>query len=256
MTDILVEAVQDNKSRRFKEAVAKYQRILEANPQNAIAHQGLGYSLIGLGRYNEALEACRRAIALNPNLAVAHLNLGYIYHVLKRYQQSEEELKLAIEVDPHLVEAYVTLGTTFIQQGRLLDAERILEKAWHLAPQNAAICHNLSLCYGAQRRYDDAEKMALNAYRLSPSLEEGWLLLSSYLEKHSIAIYPLLVILFLISSSVHSLLTLPVTIVGVALIFGGSIIYLQRKDWKRGMVGILIACLWLTGYLFWQFFTQ
>jgi Flp pilus assembly protein TadD len=46
------------------------------NPNNALAHNNLGYGLFKKGDGDGAITEYREALRLNPNYAEAHVNLG------------------------------------------------------------------------------------------------------------------------------------------------------------------------------------
>lgn len=54
------------RAKRYEEAVSAYRGILAGDPKNAMAEQGLGNALYGLGRPAEAKQAYQRSLALNP----------------------------------------------------------------------------------------------------------------------------------------------------------------------------------------------
>jgi predicted TPR repeat methyltransferase len=52
------------------------ERLVEACPEDARAHQDLGLALLRIGRRSDAAAALRRTIGLAPNYAPGHCNLG------------------------------------------------------------------------------------------------------------------------------------------------------------------------------------
>ena len=62
-------------------AVASLTRAVNANPENAIAHNWLGTLHREAGDFVHAEQSYRKAIAARPNYAQAHLNLAILYDV-------------------------------------------------------------------------------------------------------------------------------------------------------------------------------
>ena len=61
------------------EAVSRYKQAIQANPNNAEAHNNLGIAYGELRRYTEAIAAYKQAIRIKPDYARAHYNLGVAY---------------------------------------------------------------------------------------------------------------------------------------------------------------------------------
>ena len=57
-------------------AVERFRSLIEANPNDEIAHFSLGRALLDTGDAAEAAKSFQRVIALNPNIAKAHQLLG------------------------------------------------------------------------------------------------------------------------------------------------------------------------------------
>ncbi len=91
--------------------------VLEAEPDNYIALNTLGYTLANrTTRFDEALALLERAIALAPDDAAVIDSLGWAQFKLGQYDAARENLERAFEKYPvdevaaHLVELYWTQG--------------------------------------------------------------------------------------------------------------------------------------------------
>ena len=67
------------------------------NPDDALAHFGLGFAYGESGKYKEAIESYKQAIRINPDLADAHYNLGLAYKKSGMYKEAIESFKQAIK---------------------------------------------------------------------------------------------------------------------------------------------------------------
>lgn len=65
--------------RRFEEAVAAWQQVLQAAPRLPEAHVNLGFALLGAGRAADARAAFDRATQLRPEQANAYYGLALAY---------------------------------------------------------------------------------------------------------------------------------------------------------------------------------
>lgn len=161
---------------KFRQAVEEFNRILQSDPQNAVAFQGLGYSLMHLGQWDRAIIALRKSSELNPKLILSHAHLGYCLDRRQQYQDAERELRLALALDPSLVETTVNLGCVLFKQRRLGEAEAMFKHALELTQERSKqswILDNLARLYAHQRRFDDSFRTVLQAYRLAPSFRTG-----------------------------------------------------------------------------------
>jgi len=59
-------------------AIELYRRALEADPELAIAWNGLSMALAQVGRLDEGVEAARRLVELEPDDPLSHTNLSRI----------------------------------------------------------------------------------------------------------------------------------------------------------------------------------
>jgi tetratricopeptide (TPR) repeat protein len=74
-------------AKRYDEACAAFQRIVDVLPDDADALNGLGNALESLGRYAEALEAYSRAVAAQPGVALLRRNRANVLLRLGRYDE-------------------------------------------------------------------------------------------------------------------------------------------------------------------------
>ena len=80
---------------RLDEAVACYRRAVAADPQLAIAWNGLSMALQRSGDLDAAVEAAQRLIELEPDDPLSHTNLSILYQQQGRIQEAEDEMALA-----------------------------------------------------------------------------------------------------------------------------------------------------------------
>lgn len=255
MNTILAEAKRDYEAGRFEQATKKYRMILDADPENALAHQGLAQCLNRLGQYGEAAVECSRALELDPGLAIAHTILGgSIYFRQQRFEEGEAALRKAIELDPALEEAYVSLGATLSEQERFQEAESVLRRALELNPNRSITHYNLNIVYAQQRRYSDALREALRAFQLGPSIRTGLAMISvflAYLAARRLSLFYLLLSLFLcLPFLVPSLLTLPLFVLFIGYWTMGVLSDLRSGQRVRGVALLLLVVALVALYVY------
>ena len=61
---------------RIDEAMAHFQHALDVTPDDAEAHNDLGFALAGRGRMDAAMAHFQKALEIDPGHFLAHNNLG------------------------------------------------------------------------------------------------------------------------------------------------------------------------------------
>lgn len=165
---------------RYAEAAGQFEKVLEAEPTNTSAYQGLADAQYHLKRTGEAEATYQRAISMRPNywapynwlgalyfntgqsekaeamfkkvndLApgnhVGLFNLGAAYYRLGKWPEAEEAFKKSIAIQPSEV-AYSNLGTLAYSEGHFEQSAGYLEKAVQLNPKDAMLWGNLADAY-------------------------------------------------------------------------------------------------------------
>ena len=84
---------------RVDEAIALYLQALEAQPDLAIAWNGLSMAYRQQGELDDAIEAGRKLIELEPDDALNHTNLSILYQSKGMIPEAEEEKAIAMQLE-------------------------------------------------------------------------------------------------------------------------------------------------------------
>ena len=118
----------------------------------------LGISLRSAGKVRESLMALQKVADARPLDADAHNNLGVTYKELGDLDKAEGSYRLAIQIRPDFAEAYVNLGNTLLELGDRSGARENYIAAIELQPDSANAHYRLGdLLFGAHQ-YTDAVK--------------------------------------------------------------------------------------------------
>jgi Flp pilus assembly protein TadD len=79
----------------FRGAEAAFRKAIQLDPNNAQAHNNLGFALFEQGKVEEAIAEYRHALRINPNDAMAHNNLGAALFTQGKVEEAIAELKQA-----------------------------------------------------------------------------------------------------------------------------------------------------------------
>ncbi len=123
--------------RNLDEALKKFKREIDINPQNIEAYLNMGKALLYLNKPEAALQYFRRVTELKIDFWEAYMYIGIAYQKMNQYQLAVTNLKRAITVNPKFPEGYYTLGEVYLSLGNPALAMRSFEKAVELDPGNA-----------------------------------------------------------------------------------------------------------------------
>ena len=105
--------------RRFKEAVAQYERALETDPLSMMVHFGLAFALYCERRYDEAIEHAALAVDLYPDYWLVHFGLGLAHAQKGSMQQSITSLETTVRLSPSFTLATGFLAASYARSGDL-----------------------------------------------------------------------------------------------------------------------------------------
>ena len=105
---------------------------MRIDPENALAHNNLGFALLQAGREDAALKHLERAVALDPDLVFARKNLGFALLGTGRLDDAATHYAAAIERAPNDVVAHSSLSRIRLMQGRNPEALALLRKVVEL----------------------------------------------------------------------------------------------------------------------------
>ncbi len=172
--------------KKLYEAVAAYQKAIQLNPQNAYAYNGLGYVLRNQGKLDEAVAAYQKAIQLNPQNAYAYNGLGYVLGNQGKLDEAIAAYRKAIQLDPNNAYAYNDLGYVLGNQGKLDEAIANYQQALRLPedksviPSVHAYAHN-GLGYALQQQ--GKLKEATEEFKLAISLQPNYVIAQNNLKE-------------------------------------------------------------------------
>jgi Tfp pilus assembly protein PilF len=96
---ILAQFYVDHAYKVEEEGVTAALRAVELDPENAAAHDVLGWVYHLTGRWRQARTHLQRALALEPELARAHCHLGALYAARGDAEAAQREYQRAIDLD-------------------------------------------------------------------------------------------------------------------------------------------------------------
>ena len=180
------QAAYDNLSRSYlaqgkqDQAVANLQASIEKNSKNKAAYLTLGYLLQISHRQQEAIAVYEKALDALPDLWPAANNLAYLL-VEDKFDQTQADKALAmaeraLELQPENPTVRDTLGWVHYQRGDVDQALTELDQAYSLDPDNTIINFHLGMALFKSNRRLEARRSWKQPYLLIKHSPAGnWL---------------------------------------------------------------------------------
>lgn len=147
-------------------ADAEFQKAIQIQPSNVIAHHWYGVFLSMVGRFEEGFSELQIARELDPLAVLIHWTTGYTLFYARRYEEALQQLELTMEMDPKYARAHVDAGIVCLYLNRPEEAIQRIRKALSLTKKEpSAMLASLGHAYG----FSGARKEALEILK---TLEE------------------------------------------------------------------------------------
>jgi tetratricopeptide (TPR) repeat protein len=107
------------KNKRYKKAVAEYNKALQIDPGNPRAYFWRARCRLSIGRYDKAIADFNKAVKFDPNYSKAYDNLGWLYMKRGEFDKSIGFLNKSIKLKPDNSWAYYTRAHIRFEQGNI-----------------------------------------------------------------------------------------------------------------------------------------
>lgn len=125
-------------------------------------------ALLNEGKINEAVAALEKVVEADPTNAMMQYNLGVAYEHRDQYEKARQRYEEAIQLKPDFGEAFLAIGNSFMAQKNFVDAITSLVKAVELLPNSYEAAYNLGACYSNGGMYAEAEGAYKKAISINP----------------------------------------------------------------------------------------
>ncbi len=143
-------------ARQPGQAEEVFQKVIEADPNSAMAHVGIGLALLAQDEAEEAAGYLETALELDPSLPDAHGAYALVLAEMQLFEDAQEHARLAAELAPQNSTIVNNYGIANLRAGDLVLAEKAFRNAIAIESRDPAYRNNLGIALGRQRRYADA----------------------------------------------------------------------------------------------------
>ena len=113
-------------------AIAEFQRAIELDPNNAMAHHWFAFSLSATGQIEREMTEMRRALELDPLSLIINTDVGQAYIYAHRFDDAITQLRRTLEMDSSFYFAHYMLGQALELKAQLPEAMAEYQKAIEL----------------------------------------------------------------------------------------------------------------------------
>ncbi len=122
---------------RWTEAIAEFNTLVAADPENAVSRNLLAVALLTTGDRDGARQQYEETLRLDPTHARANLQLGLLLVEDGHEQEAVARFRAAVEADPGANMAYLNLAGALLRTGEAGEAADIYDALLALDPSNA-----------------------------------------------------------------------------------------------------------------------
>ena len=137
-------------------AIATYQKIASADPEDEDAFFSLGSLYLENGDLDAAIRALSQVVKINPENLNGLTNLAIAQAQAEDYEGAEANYLKVIELNPDDFRPHFNLGNLYWQQEKYTAAKRAYEQVLQLEPDDGDALYNLAMVHLATEDMDGA----------------------------------------------------------------------------------------------------
>ena len=102
----------------YEQAIDEYQRVIQINPNYALAYYNLGETYRLKGKLDDAIVFFQKGVEIDPNNLLGLFLLGACYKLQGELDDATSTLLESIRIDPNFIMAHLGLGDIYRRQGK------------------------------------------------------------------------------------------------------------------------------------------
>lgn len=122
--------------RPLEQSLHDAQRMLEIEPDSAMAHACFGWTLHELNRNEEALQHLDKSLALSEEIPRAWYSRSSIHLALENFENAVLDSTRALQAEPNLVDALLVRSRASIALGNLVQAKQDAQEILAILPND------------------------------------------------------------------------------------------------------------------------
>lgn len=169
----------------WKDTGTLWERAVQADPRNFVAHEGLSLWYQYLKKYDLAAKHSLELVKLRPNESTdePHRFLGWYYQTKSDWNRSDEQFQKAIEKSPDHAVNWYKWGEMQAAKKDHAAAIKSFSKADELEPNNPEVQTYLGISYASLKQLNEARRHFEAAVTINPQSPRYLINLGSCLEQ-------------------------------------------------------------------------
>jgi len=160
--------------KRYKEAIAAYEKAIQLKPEYAEAWNGEGKTFYDLKKYKEALDAYDKAIQIQPEYLEAWIGRGYVLNNLERYQEAIDSFDKVLKIQVNSPEVWNARGDALMSLQRYQEASESYGKAVQYKPDYYQAWSSRGWALHKLQQYEEAIAAYDKAVQVKPDYYQAW----------------------------------------------------------------------------------
>lgn len=148
---------------RYPEAIAAFNQVLSAHPDDGRTWYNKAVTLGKLGREQAAISALDAALDLNPGGVKAHYGKAMLLCNLGRHGKAAAAWDSLLSLQPSRIEALFAQGLSLTYLGQYREAIAAIGAVLDLDPEDQEVLQDQGYAFRRLRRYQDAVEAYANA---------------------------------------------------------------------------------------------
>jgi len=160
--------------KRYKEAIAAYEKAIQLRPEYAEAWNGEAKTFYDLKQYKQALDAYDKAIQIQPEYLDAWSGRVYLLNNLERYQAAIDSFDKVIKIQINSPEVWNARGDALMNLQRYQEASESYSKAVQYKQDYYQAWSSRGWALHNLQQYEEAIAAYDKAVQIKPDFDQAW----------------------------------------------------------------------------------
>jgi len=143
----LLHALVPEREGKHREARRELERLVDTDPNNALANHMLGTVYFHQGTLDKAIESYQKALELAPSFVTCSYDLGVAFYHRGDMPSAIRAYRRCLEIDVHYNAAHYRLAVALFHAGELDQALEHFEKCTSLTPEYLMARYHIGVIY-------------------------------------------------------------------------------------------------------------
>jgi arylsulfatase A-like enzyme/Flp pilus assembly protein TadD len=136
VANLMHDGILEVEQGEYASAISKLGRVIQTEPDSAMAYVQLGTAWARLKDYDKALPILQKAVELKADSGLAQYELGLALFETGNWREAAPQFEQAVARSPRWPDALFSLAAVYAKIGRVPEAMRELDKALALDPNH------------------------------------------------------------------------------------------------------------------------